>query len=148
MLDENKYPLYRHKDLYEWHNIYQKQRISEQRHAQTGPYNYKYRYGSLRQGTTFFENLLKLDDVMRNSSSYPEYAVKCAARGIPEKKAVFFLLYCGVCPGRFFLFNWDDAETWERYGEDYTAWLNFKEMHKEAAKRDCSTYAEFVERAL
>ena len=137
MLDENRYPLYRHKELYEWSDVYRRRRGS-----------YAHRYGSLRQNTTFFENLLKLDDVMRNSSSYPEYAVKCAARGIPEKKAVFFLLYCGVCPGRFFLFDWDDVETWERYGEDYTAWLNFKEMHEEAAKRDCSTYAEFVERAL
>lgn len=60
---------------------------------------------------------------------------------------MFFLLYCGVCPGRFFLFDWDDAEKWND-DKNYTEWLNFKEMHEEAVKRDCSTYAEFVERAL
>lgn len=182
-------PLYRHKELYEWNDEYQKRKFftdadyEDERRlydiwkkgeldriereddecleaAEYLEFRFSDRYGSLRQDTVFFRNLVKVEDTLEKAGSYSEFLLKCAAKGISERKANFILLYYHFNPGRIFSYyywNWTEEkakETLEEYPgmtEGYAYWLKFEQMRRDAfsgRRHNCATYAEFIEKEL
>lgn len=169
-------PLYRHKELYEWNEKYQEYkffteedyaqefRLKELRHqgvedydyshgelpyewAKSDTWNYKNRYGALKQSGVFFDNLNLLDEMRYNAVSYSEYILKAEIRGIDKKYADFVLLYTWF--GRRRVFPYDYWEKGKNVSPDMTGWnkwLLFREMCKEAFKdgHKCCTYTEFI----
>lgn len=127
-------PPYRHKELYEWNEEYQRHKFfTEKDYAAdrriqtlirrgemddpnyTPPYieqfRYEDRYGSLKQDTVFFKNFCRLDDIRRKCRSWTEFSLKCAVENIEECKARFYLLYLWFSKARWFA-----QDYWSRPG--------------------------------
>ena len=139
------YPPYRHQELYEWNEDYQRhkfftekdyaaeRRIWKQKRRGnmddpdysppwgTPQFRYEDRYGSLKQDTIFFKNICKLDEMRRRCGSWPEFSLKCAAENIEECKVRFYLLYL-----------WFSKARWFGYPENYWSYLEDRRRLSEA----------------
>ena len=126
------FPLYRHRELYEWSDEYQKRKFYTKKdfarerrlRAQwqkgisdkSGPaeypapvnpqsFSFENRYAALKQNTMFFKNMYVLNDLFERCQSYSELALKCIAKGIDEPKIRFFLLYTQMNYDRVLMFG-------------------------------------------
>lgn len=140
-----KPPFYRHMELYEWADQYQKhkyfteydyraERYVRRRYLkgmqETSPveteeneWRYRDRYGTLRQNTEFFRLLAEYEALFRGCGSYSEYTLKAVSTGKSVRRANFAIWYMRHCAARFFMYDYDkypnlDAEydEWEKTG--------------------------------
>ena len=66
-------------------------------------YPWKNRYRFLVQHGTFYENIVKLEDIRWNENDEDKWRVALDLKNIPYEMANFEICYCWMTPGRFFL---------------------------------------------
>ena len=81
---------YPYKELYEWHK--------------------EYLYLTLKQSGPFFNNLLKVEDLVWSSKSLADFKIRVDLLGWPFEAVDFAICYVWMCPDRIFSFDWRDLE--------------------------------------
>ena len=65
-------------------------------------YQWKNRYSHLTQDGTFFNNIIKLEDIRWYENDEDKWRVALDLKNIPYEMANFEVCYCWMSPGRFF----------------------------------------------
>ena len=73
-------------------------------------YQWKNRYNSMVQHGTFYENIVKLEDIRLNENDEDKWRVALDLKNIPYEMANFEVCYCWMAPGRLFSSNWRKLE--------------------------------------
>ena len=73
-------------------------------------YPWENRYNSMVQRGTFYENIVKLEDIRLNDNTEDKWRVALDLNNIPYEMANFEVCYCWMSPGRFFCTDWRKLE--------------------------------------
>ena len=164
---------YPYQELYEWSNKFiqahymslvysdSKKCIPKDIISLIESYPWKNRYNCLVQHGTFYENIIKLEDIRWNENDEDKWRVALDLKNIPYEMANFEVCYCWMSPGRycwmsperFFCTDWrkfeEDVHSMPSFQSDVeaNAWHFVDSMYKKISREHLPicTVEEFME---
>ena len=156
---------YPYQELYEWSNEFiqahymslvyfdNKRCVPKDLISFIESYPWKNRYNSMVQHGTFYENIVKLEDIRMNENTEDKWRVILDLKNIPYEMANFEICYCWMTPGKLF------SADWRKFGEDMysvppfqtveevNAWRFVDSMYKKISREHLPicTVEEFME---
>ena len=116
-------------------------------------YQWKNRYNSMVQHGTFYENIVKLEDIRLHENIEDKWRVALDLKNIPYEMANFEICYCWMTPGKLFSDDWRKFEE-DMYSvppfqtiEEVNAWRFVDSMYKKISREHLPicTVEEFME---
>ena len=116
-------------------------------------YQWKNRYNSMVQHGTFYENIVKLEDIRLHENIEDKWRVALDLKNIPYEMANFEVCYCWMSPGRLFSVDWrkfeEDVHSMPSFQIDVeaNAWYFVDSMYKKISREHLPicTVEEFME---
>ena len=116
-------------------------------------YQWKNRYSSMVQHGTFYENIIKLEDIRLHENIEDKWRVALDLKNIPYEMANFEICYCWMSPGRLFTVDWRKFEEDVYYSPSFqtikevNAWRFVDSMYKKISREHLPicTVEEFME---
>ena len=116
-------------------------------------YQWKNRYNSMVQHGTFYENIVKLEDIRLHDNTEDKWRVALDLKNIPYEMANFEVCYCWMSPGRLFTVDWRKFEENVYYSsafqtvKEVNAWRFVDSMYKKISREHLPicTVEEFME---
>lgn len=116
-------------------------------------YQWKNRYSHLTQDGTFFNNIIKLEDIRWYENDEDKWRVALDLKNIPYEMANFEVCYCWMSPGRFFCTDWhkleEDAHSMPSFqsNAEANAWHFVDKIYKKISREHLPicTVEEFME---
>lgn len=116
-------------------------------------YQWKNRYNSMVQHGTFYENIVKLEDIRLNENDEDKWRVALDLKNIPYEMANFEVCYCWMSPGRLFTIDWRKFEEDVYYSPQFqtikevNTWRFVDSMYKKISREHLPicTVEEFME---
>jgi len=156
---------YPHKELYEWSNKYIEAYYVQTSYASSAlnvprdlctlvkNYKWKDRYCTLVRHGTFFDNIIKLDEIRRRINSEEDWRIELDLKNIPYEMANFEICYCWMNPGRLFSYDWrileKDVYSAPPFPTELEAddWIFVDKMYKKISREHLPicTVEEFME---
>ena len=103
-------------------------------------YQWKNRYNSMVQHGTFYENIVKLEDIRLHDNTEDKWRIALDLKNIPYEMANFEVCYCWMSPGRLFSANWckleEDVHSMPSFQSDVeaNAWHFVDSMYKKISR--------------
>ena len=116
-------------------------------------YPWKNRYNFMVQHGTFYENIVKLEDIRLHDNTEDKWRVALDLKNIPYEMANFEICYCWMSPGRLFTVDWRKFEKNVYYSPQFqtvkevNAWRFVDSMYKKISREHLPicTVEEFME---
>lgn len=143
---------YPYQELYEWSNEFIQAHIIQLVYSDSKrcvpkdhisfieSYPWKNRYNCLVQHGTFYENIIKLEDIRWNENDEDKWRVALDLKNIPYEMANFEVCYCWMARERFFCTNWrkleEDVHSMPSlfWNDEVNAWHFVDSMYKKISR--------------